>query len=93
MKYKLIEDIYDSLLGESNAPIPGIENAFAVGKPCDQQYQELLEAYDRLRERLDIQNEDRDIEAIISAMLSIQKELCFKMYQYGAMFAGFPDRK
>lgn len=88
MNHKLMEDVYDSLLGELIAPIPGVENAFAENQPCEQWYQEMQEAYERLRKRLNIPNEDHDIEAIITAMLSMQKELCFQMYKYGAMFAG-----
>ena len=69
-------------------PVTGVENAFEDGTLCDNCYERMLQAYDRLRQRLRIENEDPDVETIITAMQTIMKELCFRMYQYGAEFGG-----
>lgn len=45
-----------------------------------------MDAYSRICARLGQENEDTDVEIIINSLLSIQKELCFKMYEYGAKF-------
>ena len=91
MTNKLMEDVYYSLLGELITPSPGVANAFAEGQPCELWYHEMQEAYERLRQRLNVTDEDCDIEAIINALFAIQRELCRHMYNYGAMFAQFPD--
>lgn len=78
-----MEDIYLTLQGETLEPVPGVENAFAPGMPCEGYYQEIQEAYRRLRLRLGVQEEDTDVEAILSASMSITDILCRKMYEYG----------
>lgn len=85
MKYTL-EDIYYTLCGEliDEARVPGVENAFAPGSLCDREYGKLRGACDRLLTRLGKEDEDADVEEIIDAMLSIQRELCFQMYRLGA---------
>lgn len=45
-----------------------------------------MDAYDRLRDRLGVLDEDSDLECIIHAFEDIQKELCLRMYCYGARF-------
>ena len=85
MKQYLAEDVYLTLCGEvHNAyAVPGVENAYADGSECDRLYNELCDAYDRLRRRLGITDEDEDIEIIIGNLMSIQSILCQKMYFYG----------
>jgi hypothetical protein len=85
-RYEL-EDIYYTLLGEMSPPyaVPGIENAYAPGGECDQYYNEAMEAYQRLRERLGVQDEDEDIEIILGNFLGIQRILCEKMFRYGQL--------
>lgn len=85
---EFIERIYWSVQGLMEEPVDGIENAFEDGSVCDSCYEQMLEAYDRLRQRLQVKNEDPDVEAIITAQQTIMKELCFRMYQYGAEFGG-----
>ena len=83
----LDEMVYQTLIGEVSGPyrIPGVENAYATGSECDQLYNELCDAYDRLRERLGIADEDPDAEIIIGNLLSIQHTLCLKMFHYGQL--------
>lgn len=82
--YKLAEEVYFALQGESCEPIPGIENAFADGSVCDKCYSEMLDAYARLRDRLGARDEDEDVEIIISSLRRITDELCYRMFFYGA---------
>ena len=64
--------------------MPGVEDAFAEGSFCQCRYHDAMDAYDRLRSRLGVQDEDGDVEIIIQAFEDIQKELCCKMYCCGA---------
>lgn len=66
--------------------VPGVEFAFEEGSFCMTRYGEMLNAYERLCDRLGVVDEDEDVEVIISALLDIQSELCHQMYRYGAQF-------
>ena len=78
--------VYESLIGELMDPISGIENAYVPGGKCDELYEDMLSAYNRLCGRLGIEGEDRDIEIIINNLLQIQRILCTEMYRYGVQF-------
>ena len=88
MVEQFIENVYETLQGETNPAfmVPGVENAFDEGKKCALLYKEVYHAQRRLETRLDVDPYDEDVEKIITALLDIQKELCFKMYRYGAQF-------
>ena len=88
MEDKFIEDVYETLQGETNPAfmVPGVENAFDKGKKCAILYKAVYDAERRLEKRLNVEPYDDDVEKIIKALLGIQKELCFKMYRYGAQF-------
>ena len=88
MSDQFIEDVYETLQGETNPAfmVPGVENAFEEGKKCALLYKEIYDAQRRLETRLDVEPYDEDVEKVITALLDIQKELCFKMYKYGAQF-------
>lgn len=86
MDESFIRDVYQSLLGNMIVPVPGVENAFAPGSICDRRYSDMLDAYARLCARLGVADEDEDVEMIINSLLSIQNELCMKMYEYGGKF-------
>lgn len=66
--------------------MPGVEDAFEDGCYCMERYKDAMDAYERLRERLGVTDEDMDVECIINAFEDIQQELCYRMYRYGAMF-------
>lgn len=88
MNYQFVEDVYETLQGETSPGfmVPGVENAFDEGKKCALLYKEVYDAQRRLEARLDVEPYDEDVEKIITSLLDIQKELCFKMYAYGAKF-------
>ena len=89
MKEKFLADIYDTLQGvmQQGFGYPNVENLFAEGSLCAQQYSNMLEAYERLCNRLGVVDEDGDVEVIISSLMTIQRELGYKMFEYGVRFA------
>ena len=80
------EDVYYTLLGETidGTGVPGVENLFVPGSPCDQNYTNMLAAYEHLCLRLHKTGEDADIETIVSSLLENQRIIALKMYAYGA---------
>ena len=48
----------------------------------------MLDAYARLRDRLGVVDEDSDVEIIIDSLLTIQRELCLKMFDLAGMCLG-----
>ena len=72
---KISELVYESLIGELVDPIKDVPNAFEDGSYCDGQYRRMLKAYERVRERLGVEDEDADVEIIIGSLLAIQREL------------------
>ena len=77
---KIAELVYESLIGELMEPIENVPNAFEPGSYCDEQNQEMLKAYARVRDRLGVVDEDEDIEVIIESLLDIQRILCVEMF-------------
>ena len=79
------ELVYESLIGELIYPIKDVPNAFEPGSYCETRYRQVLEAYERLRGRLGVTDEDPDVEIIIDSLLEIQRKLCMEMFD----LAGF----
>ena len=79
------EDILETLLGEriDGTGVPGVENIYAPGGPCDRNYAVLLDAYERLCLRLNRRDYDPDVEIIINALLENQQMIALKMFEYG----------
>ena len=77
----IVEQVYLSLTGELIDPIRYVPNAFEQGSYCAERYQEMLDAYERLRERLGVTDEDEDVEIIIDSLLAIQRKLCREMFE------------
>lgn len=89
MNNKMIEDIYHTLLGviKEEFCVPGVENLFEEGSMCEDLYNETLAAYERLRNRLGVANEDCDVEIIINSLMTIEQVISMKMFEYGMKFA------
>ncbi len=87
------EQIYDKMNGfltEETLSVPEgtvIEDEFAEGKECCLLYEGVYQAKQNLCERLG-EDEDRDVEAILSGMERIARLLSMKMYEYGRREAG-----
>ena len=79
--------VYETLTGHAlpQHAIPGIENAFADGSECATLYDQVMDAYERLRERLGVSNEDPDVEIIIGNLMRIERLIACKMFCYGSM--------
>ena len=84
MEEALIKIVYDTVAGYVTGPaaVPGVENAFAPGAPCQLLYGEM---YDLLSTRFDPDDDDDApvLEQILDDMDSIQKELAFRMFRLG----------
>ena len=80
------ETVYLSMLGELLEPLPGVQNAFAPGQPCEKLYQQIYEAKCRLCDRLQ-EDEDPDLECIIDRFFAINREMCLRMYRLGGEHA------
>ena len=87
------EQIYDKMNGfltEETLSVPEgtvIEDEFAEGKECSLLYEGVYKAGRNLCERLG-EDEDSDVEAILSGMERIARLLSMKMYEYGRQEAG-----
>lgn len=92
MKDLFAEEVYQTLTGQRTIcpGVPGVENAFAQGAFCMERYGDMLKAYERLRDRLGVEDEDDDVEVIINALMDIERELSMKMYEYGGKFRVIP---
>lgn len=84
------ENVYHTLMGDllDAYVIPGVENAFANGKRCDELYRQIYWANQRLCARLGKTDEDEDVELIINNFLEMNRILCLEMYRYGQVFGG-----
>ena len=82
------EWVYMTMVGhiEEAYRLPGVEDAFAEGSYCMERYCTAMDAYERLRNRMGVVDEDNDVEIIIRAFEDIQQELCYRMYRYGVVF-------
>ena len=78
--------VYDSAMGNmaNGYALTGVENLFAAEKECYYLYAEILEAYERLCDRLGVIDEDKDIEVILNNFLQICRIAGLEMYDHGA---------
>lgn len=66
----------------SGSPKMVVEDEFAEGKECSQSHERAYLAKQNLCRRLG-EDEDKDLEILISSMENIAKLLSMKMYEYG----------
>ena len=85
--------IYDLMNGSYNleeypvAESSVVKDEFAEGKYCEKLYSQMLEAYERVCRRLGLPDtEDKDVEIIISNLMSIGRYQSMKMFDYGVLF-------
>jgi len=81
-----VDALYQSLCGNMVQPVSGVNSLYYPGSDCDRAWEEITQAYEHLRERLGVEDEDKDVEDIISAFLSIQYEFATKMFEYGRQY-------
>ena len=85
--------VYESMLGERNFPIVGVEDAFAEGGVCEREYEKMREAYACICQRLGVGEEDAELDGMIDSMERICRELCMNMFDYGVKYAMRLNRK
>ena len=85
--------IYDLMNGSYNleeypvAESSVVKDEFAEGEYCEKLYSQMLEAYERVCRRLGLPDtEDKDVEIIISNLMSIGRYQSMKMFDYGVFF-------
>lgn len=85
------ELVYDLMLGALNLdeyPISAsqyIPNEYEDGGTCDKLYDRMTEAQNRIYEKLGCEY-DEDVEVMVDHCFDICRELCYKMYDYGAKY-------
>ena len=79
------DEVYDTVRGlmAPEYAVAGVENLFAEGSYCQRRYDDMRQAYARLCVRLGVEDEDRDLEQMISALDDITARLCRTMYEHG----------
>lgn len=84
--------IYELMIGARNLEDYPVEESkiivdeFKDGMYCSNAYEEVYKANQSLCGRLNT-DEDKDVECIISNLLSIAEHLSMKMYDYGEYYA------
>lgn len=89
MQDSLMERVYGTLQGEFRlgGGVPGVEDLFSNDGPGLKLYSQMWDAYERLCQRLGLEEtEDADVEIIINALMDITDLIGCKMYEYGAKF-------
>lgn len=66
--------------------LPWVENEMQEGKEFYHNYGAMLDAYERLRERLRVEDADDDVEIIINALLCNEELMSKKMFCYGVAY-------
>ena len=66
--------------------LPWVENEMQEGKEFYHNYGAMLDAYERLRERLGVEDADDDVEIIINALLCNEELMSKKMFCYGVAY-------
>lgn len=84
MQDNYIDIVYDLVTGSRipQASDPEVENLFAVGRECEQLYNEVYSANLRLCEQLNVE-EHPDVEILVDSMLRICALIGKRMYRYG----------
>ena len=87
---KFAEAVYDTMCGQmlTKYAVPGVENLFEDGMPCMNNYSDMLDAYIRVCDRLNLPDmDDEDCEIMIDSLLDNQKTVAIAMflkgYEYG----------
>ena len=89
MERRMADRVYDTLkgIGVRDEWVPGVENLFSPGSECEGEYFRMLDAYERLCDRLGVRDEDEDVEIIIRSFLNMEHRIGYAMYECGARFA------
>ena len=77
------EEVYETLVGHREAPyaVPGVQSIAAEGSAYSLAYQALMDARLSLTRRFGMDFEDKDLERIMEAVATIEKETAKGIFQ------------
>ena len=94
MLKNLVYDGMNGLLEKDKcqtAELKMVQDEFVDGLFCEQAYEEVFQANQRLCQRLGVAA-DKDVGSIINNLLAISRHLALKMYDYGVRFSSVSSR-
>ncbi len=83
---KDFESVYFSVTGELTEALPWVSGVSGSRDTYDQAWQELDNARARLCQRFSIDWEDPDMEAMLNAILTLEKDVARRMFLCGCHF-------
>lgn len=89
----IAERVYETLLNtlDSECCIPWVEPIFIPGNPCYEAYCDMHSAYEQLRMRIGVMDEDVDAEEMINCLLKHGKSVALEMFRYGMLYQSKKD--
>ena len=83
-KYDDFEAIYETMIGQRipEYAVPGVENMADGVTPYSQAWRQLLKSRDALCRRFSIHPEDPDLEQMINAVTTIEREIARGIHQF-----------
>lgn len=87
------ETVYDSLHGyllEENQP-SWVKTVFVPGNPCFAAFDQAYAVCARLRQRLNVEDTDDDLEDVVHCLQDYGKYLALEMFRYGRMYQKMLD--
>ena len=92
---KITEQVYDTLMGYliPEYRLPWVNPIFLPGHPAYDSYCRMHDAYENLRQRLGVTDEDEDAEIMIDALLEHGKILAYEMFHYGRVYQIIQDKE
>ena len=93
--YTEAQQVYETLLNTLTAEyrIPWAEPIFVPGHPCFESYCDMHRAYERLRERLEENDEILEAEEMIDHLLEHGRLLALEMFRYGMLYQKMQDER
>lgn len=80
----VLDKLLDQLSDEE--ALPWVDPIFVTGHPCYESYEQMRDAYSRLRQRLGVEDEDVDCEIMIDSLLRHGNALAMEMFRYGVEY-------
>lgn len=93
-RHPIEERVYETLCGVliPAARVPWVGSIAEPGLRYFEAYEEMHRAYERLRLRLGAEDEDADVEEIISCLLERERCIALKMFEYGRLYQQMQNR-
>lgn len=84
----IAEQVYETLLNTLDADymLPWVDPLFVPENPCYKAYGDMHKIYEKIRARLNVTDEDVDIEKMIDCLLLHGRLLALEMFRYGMLY-------